>query len=150
VSLSAVLTEVQTRCAAMTGIKAAALGLPNSGLPADQRQYPRINITPMQMTYTRATFGAAGKVEVGYDVLITLYLGLPSMAQADAVTAVGPYLDRVRAAFASDHTLGARCYNSDIGNPSDNLSDYGDAASPLPYPVAQWRLSVQEEIAANA
>jgi hypothetical protein len=134
----------------MTGIKAAALGLPNSGLPADQLQYPRINITPMQLTYSRATFGAAGKVEVGYDVLITLYLGLPSMAQADAVTASLPYLDRVRAKFASDFTLGGLCFNTDIGNPADNLSDYGDAASPFPYPVMQWRLAVQEEIAANA
>lgn len=149
-SLSAVLTEVQTRCAALTGIKAAALGLPNSGLPADQAQYPRINITPMQMSYERETMGAAGKVAVEYDVLITLYLGLPSMAQADAVTAVVPYLDRVRATFASDGTLGGRCFNSDIGNPADNLSGYGEATSPTPYPVVQWRLSVQEEVAANA
>ena len=149
-SLSAVLTEVQTRCAAMSGIKAAVLGLPNAGLPADQGQYPRINITPMQMSYVRETMGAAGKVGVEYDVLITLYLGLPSMAQADAVTAVVPYLDRVRAKFASDGTLGGRCFNSDIGSPADNLSDYGEATSPTPYPVVQWRLSVQEEVAANA
>jgi hypothetical protein len=149
-SVSTVLTEVQTRCAAMTGIKAAALGLPNSGLPADQGQYPRINITPMQMSYVRETMGAAGKVSVEYDVLITLYLGLPSMAQVDVVSAAAPYLDRVRAKFASDYTLGGLCWNSDIGNPVDNLSDYGEATSPFPYPTVQWRLSVQEETAANA
>ena len=149
-SVSLVVTEVQTRCAAISGIKAATVGIPAGGLPADQGQYPRIVLTPTKLTYVRGTFGPAGKVAEEYGVVITLYLGTPDMSYADAITAALPLLDRVRGKFASDGTLGGLCINSDISDPDDTLDNFREQGAPFPAPALRWVLAVSEEVAANA
>lgn len=149
-SISTVLTEVQTRCAAISGVKACTVGIPAGGIPADQGQYPRIVLTPSKMTYTRGTFGAAGKVAEEYGIVVTLYLGTPDMSYADAITAALPFLDRVRAKFASDGTLGGRCVNSEISEPDDTLDNFREQGAPFPAPALRWVLAVSEEVAANA
>jgi hypothetical protein len=134
----------------MTGIKAATVGTLNAGLPSDQNQYPRIVLTPTGMTYTRGTFGPNGKVSEDYGIVITLYLGTADMSYEGAINAALPFLDRVRAAFASDGTLGGRCINSDITDQDDTLDNFKEPGAPFPMPALRWVLGVSEEVAANA
>jgi hypothetical protein len=149
-SLLTVITEVQSRCAALAGIKAAAIGLPQGGLPADQGQYPRIVLTLTEISYTRGTFGPSGQVAEEYGIFITIYLGTPDMTQAAAIMAALPYLDRLRAQFASDPTMGGLCVHSELSKPDDTLDTFKDYNAPVPYPALRWVLGVSEVVAANA
>ena len=148
--MSTVVSTVQTYVASITDIHDVKLGMPQAMEPAayDDSQYPFALISaPLKFGYDRRGMGTAAKGFVQYDAVITVYLGDGALPQDEAIERAIPMVDRFRAKFEPDWTMGGVCFNAEMGLPADNLFDFPTRGEP---PVVQWTLRIQEERVANA
>lgn len=153
-SVSTVIDTVVTYVGAITDIgsnhvyKGMPQGNAEPGEFGDDNQYPLALISaPLKFGYDRRGMGVAGKGFIMYDAVITVYLGDASLPQAEAIDRAVPLVDRFRAKFEPDWTMGGVCFNCEMGQPADNLQNYIAVDEP---PVLQWTLRIAEERTPNA
>lgn len=153
-SVTTVIDTVVTYVGSITDIGSNHVykGMPQGnqapGEFGDDAQYPLALISaPLKFGYDRRGMGVAAKGFVMYDAVITVYLGDGALTQEEAIERATPLVDRFRAKFEPDWTMGGVCFNCEMGLPADNLFDFPTRGEP---PVVQWTLRIQEERQANA
>ena len=145
-SQETVAAYCKTLAATVTGINAAVRG-PTEPEPGAV-DAPYITVRTGGDQWRRRTMGAGGQMSHRYTVSLDLVLAGGATEAAYLETARTLYPDRVRAAFAADHTLGGRCFTSDLGPTTDNFATYREQSGALP--TLTILVQIEEWKAANS
>jgi hypothetical protein len=144
-SRTTILNYIQTKVAALPGVTRVSIGEPEPDIPATDLPLVVLDVAQtrsQQMTFDNAVH--TGKRHDTYEVLMTVYLGLPTMPKKRAVADQLVYSERFVTAFMPDYKLGGNCYDSKWLEPDDNIAGglYKDLGE---HPKMRFRLDVTEE-----
>lgn len=150
-SQATVCAAVVAKCAAIPDIAAARMGRP---IQMPWNDAPLVLVWTEGPTEERARgFGPHAPIHVTYPVVLLLLLGQGGLDETEAIRRGALFTDRFRYAFWTDRTLGGACWQSTLSGARDNFQSYhtqGGADRYSGYPTVRWRLTVTEEIIADA